>query len=137
MAYAEAAVAPDISSAGTGFSGFRRPFVQHHDYETLGAGLFELQFSAGRGNFGGTSANCVTGSAPCVANSFGLVPFTSGRVFTLTADVNEGVDDSSLDRSFVVLKLNDIQVFDPAMNPLGTVTSGRVVVGGAGARPFC
>jgi hypothetical protein len=96
---------------------------------TLGAGFFELSFSAGEGNIGGfgLSIGCVTGGAPCSANIFQPVPFTNGQVFTVTAEVHESASESDADRSYVAL--NDIQVFDPAMNPLGTVTSGRVVVG--------
>ena len=52
----------------------------------------------------------------------GRVPFTNGQVFTLTGEASDGVSEALIDRSYIALV--DILVFDPAMNPLGTVTSG-------------
>jgi hypothetical protein len=82
---------------------------------TLGAGFFQPDYITEGPVFGTLSVNIT-----------GLVPFTNGQTFTLTGHANDGVVDG-FDRTFVALR--DIQVFDAKMNPLGTVTSGRVVSG--------
>ena len=84
------------------------------DFTTQGTGFFQPSYF-------------LAGDRGTLSGPFGIVPFTDGQTFTVTGSAGEGISEDSLRQSFV--GLTSIQVFDPAMNPLGIITSGQLIQG--------